>query len=144
MYQQSIGPLGFWVFVVGACATLYSTAFAATAANCRLLADVLPMLGLMSETDDPETRVKRIKLFGVIIPLYCTVLYIIWPAPLSFILLNGVGQAILLPFIAGCALYLRHRRLTAELRPGMFWTMCLWLSAAALTFVGVWQIISRF
>ncbi len=144
MYLESFGSFGFWVFVVGAFATLYSTAFAATAANARLMADVLPMLGLMAETTDPEKTAHRIKLFGVLLPLYGTVLYVVWPAPLSLILISGVGQAILLPFLAGCALFLRHRRLTAELRPGALWTACLWLSGAALTFVGAWQLLSRF
>lgn len=144
MYQESIGPLGFWVFVVGAFATLYSTAFAATAANARLLADLLPMFGLMSPTDDPERKTKRIKLIGAMLPLYGTVLYVVWPAPLSLILISGVGQAILLPFLAACALYLRHRKLSVELRPGRLWTSCLWLSGGALTFVGAWQLISRF
>jgi len=144
MYQESIGPLGFWIFLVGAFATLYSTAFAATAANARLMADVVPMFGLMKPTDDPETKAKRIKLFGALIPIYTTILYVVWPAPLTLILISGVGQAILLPFLAACALYLRHRKLSPELRPGMVWTTCLWLSGAALTFVGAWQLISRF
>ncbi len=61
MYQQSIGPLGFWIFLLGAFATLYSTAFAATAANARLLVDILPRLGLMRPTQDEETRMRRIK-----------------------------------------------------------------------------------
>ncbi len=144
MYLESFGPLGFWIFVVGAFATLYSTAFAATAANARLMVDALPMLGLMSETDDPERKARRIKWLGVTLPLYGTVLYVAWPNPYSLIIISGAGQAILLPFLAACALYLRHRRLRPELRPGPVWTACLWLSGAALTFVGAWQLISRF
>ena len=144
MYLESFGPVGFWVFVVGAFATLYSTAFAATAANARLMADILPMFGFMSETNDPEKKAWRIKAFGVALPLYGAGLYVVWPAPLSLILISGVGQAILLPFLAACALYLRHCKLSPELKPGTLWTTCLWLSGGALTFVGLWQLISRF
>jgi manganese transport protein len=144
MYLESFGPFGFWVFTMGAFATLYSTAFAASASNARLAADFLPMLGFLQETDDPETKAKRIKILGIALPLYATVLYLIWPQPLTLILISGVGQALLLPFLAACALYLRYRKLDPVLRPGITWTTFLWISALALTAAGVWQLIDRF
>ena len=144
MYLESFGPIGFWVFVTGALATLYSTAFAATASNARLAADFLPMLGFLTETTDDEVKNRRIKTFGIILPLYATALYLVWPQPLTLILISGVGQALLLPFLAACALYLRYRKLDPVLRPGALWTSCLWLSALALTTAGVWQLIDRF
>lgn len=144
MYLESFGQFGFWVFAMGALATLYSTAFAATASNSRLAADFLPMLGILKETNDEETKSKRIKNLGIALPLYATVLYLVWPQPLTLILISGVGQALLLPFLAACALYLRHRKLDPVLRPGILWTTCLWLSALALTTAGVWQLIDRF
>jgi Mn2+/Fe2+ NRAMP family transporter len=140
MYLETIGPLGFWVFVTGALATLYSTAFAATAANARLLADILPMLGVLAETADARQRVRRIKWLGVILPLYAAGLYLLWPAPLTLVLISGAGQAVLLPFLAATALYLRHCRLGAELCPGTAWTACLWLSGLTFACVGAWQL----
>lgn len=144
MYLESIGPVGFWVFLIGAFATLYSTAFAATASNARLLAGVLPMLGLLRAHPDDETQARRVKALGVALPVYATVLYLVWPRPLTLILISGVGQALLLPFLAGCALYLRHRKLPPELRPGGLWTAMLWISAGALTLAGAWQLFDRF
>jgi Mn2+/Fe2+ NRAMP family transporter len=144
MYQQSIGPLGFWIFLLGAFATLYSTAFAATAANARLMVDLLPRLGLVQASDDEEVRNRRVKTWGIILPLYATLLYVVWPRPLTLILISGVGQALLLPFLAACALYLRHRKLPETLRPGSLWTTCLWFSALALTVAGLWNLLSRF
>ena len=47
-------------------------------------------------------------------------------------MISGVGQALLLPFLAGAAIYLRPRKLDAELRPGRLWTMMLWLSALCM------------
>src|SRR5690606_20430781 len=119
-------------------------AFAATAANARLLADVLALLGVIQPSQDAEVLARRARICGVALPLYGTVLYLLWPAPLSLILISGVGQALLLPFLAGCALYLRHRKLTPELRPGPLWTAGLWLSGVALAGVGAWNIVSRF
>ena len=144
MYLSSFGPFGFWVFVTGAFATLYSTAFAATASNSRLMADILPLLGLLPPARDDEAKARRVKSIGVLLPLYGAILYVVWPQPLTLILISGVGQALLLPFLAFCALYLRYRKLPAELRPGGIWTGFLWLSAAALTFAGIWNVVSRF
>lgn len=144
MYLDSFGPAGFWVFLIGAFATLYSTAFAATAANGRLLAHLLPMLGLWSSTPDAEIKAKRIKITCIAITLYGIIVYLIWPQPLTLILINGIGQSLLLPFLGICALYLRYRKLPVELRPGRIWTACLWLSALALTTAGVWQLVDRF
>ena len=143
MYLSSFGPLGFWIFVMGAFATLYSTAFAATASNSRLMADVLPLLGFLKSTNDDDTKAKRVKAIGVLLPLYGAILYVVWPQPLTLILISGVGQALLLPFLAICALYLRYKKLPAELRPGGVWTSFLWLSAAALAFAGIWNLVSR-
>ncbi len=143
MYLESFGPAGFAVFLIGAFATLYSTAFAATAANARLLANLLPMLGIISPPPDEPSRLRRIHGLSVGLPLYGVIVTLIWPKPLTLIMINGVGQALLLPFLAICALYLRYHKLPAELRPGPVWTACLWLSALALTSAGIWQLIDR-
>ena len=144
MYLESFGPAGFWIFLIGAFATLYSTAFAASAANGRLLANLLPMFGVCDATTDEETKAKRIKISCIAVTAYGIIVYLIWPKPLTLILINGVGQSLLLPFLGICALYLRYRKLPAELRPGKLWTIFLWLSALALTSAGIYQLIDRF
>jgi Mn2+/Fe2+ NRAMP family transporter len=143
MYLESFGPLGWWIFVVGAFATLYSTAFAATASNARLIADAAPLFGFIKEAANDEAKVRRVKLFGVLLPVYGTVLYLLWPKPVSLILINGVGQALLLPFLAGAAIFLRYRKTETGLKPGTTWTLFLWLSALSLTAAGIWQLIER-
>lgn len=144
MYSESFGPTGYTVFLVGAFATLYSTAFAATAANGRLLANLLPMFGVWGETADENTRAKRIKITCIAITLYGIAVYLIWPQPLTLILINGIGQSLLLPFLGITALYLCHRRLAKELKPGRAWIAMLWLSAGALALAGGWQLYTRF
>jgi hypothetical protein len=52
-----------------------------------------------------------------------------------------VGQALLLPFLAGAALYFRYRHLDAGLRPGPVWTMFLWLSALAMAAAGIYNLM---
>jgi Mn2+/Fe2+ NRAMP family transporter len=132
------------VFVIGAFATLYSTAFAATASNARLMVDAAPLFGFVKEAVDDEARARRVKLFGVLLPVYATAVYVFWPNPYSLIMISGVGQALLLPFLAGAAIYLRYRKLEPALRPGGLWTVFLWLSAISLTAAGLWQLVDRF
>jgi manganese transport protein len=139
MYRQSFGPVGLGLFLVGALATLYSTAFAGTASNARLLADALGVFRL-ARPGDADAYQRRVRLCSIGLPLYATVLYLLWPQPVTLILISGIGQAMLLPFLGGAALYLRYRRLDAPLRPGRVFTAMLWLSAASFAAVGLWQL----
>lgn len=146
MYMETFGPMGFWVFIGGAVATLYSTAFAATASNARLLADALGIFGL-AKKDDPIAFQTRVRWAAIGLPIYGVVVYLIWPQPVTLILINGIGQAILLPFLGGAAVYFYYRRLDPELKSGRVWAAMLWTSAASLASVGLWQLyeqVSRF
>jgi manganese transport protein len=143
MYLESFGPLGLSLFLIGAIATLYSTAFAATASNARLLADALGLFGLARRRSEDASYLSRIRLCSIGLPVYATVLYLAWPQPVTLIIISGIGQAILLPFLGGAALYLRYRRLRPELRPGRLFTLMLWLSAACFTAVGLWQLLDE-
>lgn len=140
MYQESFGQWGLWIFLVGAFAVLYSTAFAATASNARLLTDALALFGF-TRYDTEEARARMVKRCSVILPTYATAIYLISGAPVTLVLISGVGQALLLPFLAGAALYFRYRHLDAELRPGRLWTTFLWLSALAMAAAGIYNLI---
>jgi manganese transport protein len=143
MYLVTFGPMGLWIFLLGAFAVLYSTAFAGSAANARLLADALALFGVLKASDDPNLLARRVRLCSLALPLYATLLCLAWPKPVTIILISGMGQAILLPFLAGAALYFRHRKLDASLRPGRAWTLALWLSAASLAAAGLYQLIAE-
>jgi Mn2+/Fe2+ NRAMP family transporter len=143
MYVETYGVVGLWVFVIGAFATLYSTAFAGTASNARLLADALGLFGLARRDADAAAYRRRVQWCSALLPLYATVLYLAWPKPVTLILISGVGQALLLPFLGGAALFLRYRRLDRALRPGAVWTTLLWLSAASLAIAGGWQLFEQ-
>jgi Mn2+/Fe2+ NRAMP family transporter len=142
MYQESFGPVGLWIFLIGAFAVLYSTAFAASASNARLLADAVELFGLTRyETENDRARVVKWGVIGL--PLYASALYIVFGSPVTLVLISGVGQAMLLPFLAGATLYFRYRKLDAGLRPGGAWTFCLWVAALAMASVGVYQMIEE-
>lgn len=143
MYLESFGPWGLWVFLVGAFAVLYSTAFAATASNARLLADALQLFGATHYASD-EARARMVKISCVALPAFATTIYLVSVKPVTLVMISGVGQALLLPFLAGAAIYFRHRKLDAEIRPGRLWTAMLWLSALCMAAAGVYQLVNEF
>lgn len=143
MYSETYGTAGLWVFMIGAFATLFSTAFAGTASNARLLADALGLFGLARRDADADSYRRRVQVCSALLPVYATILYLAWPKPVTLILISGVGQALLLPFLGGTALFLRYRRLDRALRPGPVWTAMLWVSVASLAVVGGWQLFEQ-
>ena len=56
------------------------------------------------------------------------------------ILLSGVMQGIMLPMLAGAAIYFRMRRSDPRVTPGRAWDFFLWLSAAGLFVTGSWTV----
>lgn len=142
MYLGSFGNWGLWVFLVGAWAVLYSTAFAASASNARLLADALELFGVTRYADEAARR-RMVKACCVVLPLLSTAIYLATTTPVTLVMISGVGQALLLPFLAGAAIYFRHRGLEPELQPGKVWTALLWLSALCMAAAGAYQLYEQ-
>lgn len=145
MFMGSLGKWSLWMFLLGAFCVLFSTAFAATASNARLLADALSVFGV-KKYPEPRDRERMIKLACVALPALAVGLYFIWERPVALVLIGGLGQGMLLPFLAGAALYFRYRRTDPRLQPGWWWSLCLWVAALALMAAGgyqVWDLASK-
>lgn len=56
-------------------------------------------------------------------------------------LIGAVGQALMLPFLSGAALYFHHRRLSTAIESGVMWTAALWVSALAMMLAGGYQLV---
>jgi amino acid transporter len=78
-----------------------------------------------------------VKLFSVILPALCPLVYILYPNPLQLVLIAGVMQALLLPMLGYAALYYRYQRCDPRLKPGPIWDFWLWLSFVGFIVVGV-------
>ena len=141
MYRESFGPWSFYVFLAGAFFVLYSTAFVATASNARLLVDGLALFKVI-KLNTPEDRVKAIKLWVILLPAISVCVFMLWEKPVTLVFVGAIGQGIMLPFLAGAALYFRHKRTPTELQPGKTWTVCLWISALSMVAAGVYQVVS--
>lgn len=142
MYEPVFGAWAKWVFLFGAFAVLYSTFFVATAGHARVFPEGLQMFGI-----GPQTRAgyeQAVRVFSGIFPFVCLILFVSFPKePQAMILLSGVMQGIMLPMLAGAAIYFRYYRIDERIAPGRVWDAFLWLSAAGLLVTGTWTVWSK-
>jgi Mn2+/Fe2+ NRAMP family transporter len=140
MYRQTLGETGAWIFLIGAFAVLYSTFFVATASNARLFADAGSVFGLMRYRDE-AARLRVVRAACVGLPIASATVYFLFPQPVVLVLIGAVGQAVMLPFLGGAALYFHHRRLAGAVQSSAVWTLCLWLAAFAMMLAGTYQLV---
>ena len=131
MYTETLGPWSLPVFYVGAIATLYGTIFAATAAHSRVFADMARLLGAF-DRHDYAARLRYRNRFVWFLTVTPAILYLGFQSPVLMVKIGGLAQALMLPVIAGGALYLRHKRLPEEVRPGAATTAGLWFAAIVI------------
>ncbi len=138
MFRESFGEWTLVVFLTGAFFVLYSTYFGATAANARLFADGAALFGLVRYEND-AARQRMVRRASVGISLLCAVVYLAWSQPVTLVLIGATGQALMLPFL-GIAAVRFNRQLEPRLRGPAWETAGLWLSAAAMVALGIYQL----
>ena len=138
MFRESLGEWTLMMFLIGAFFVLYSTYFGATAANARLATDAVPLFGLASYRDAAH-RQRVLRGFSIGISLTCAAVFLVWSQPVTLVLIGATGQALMLPFLAIAAV-----RFSGQLDPrlrGPAWERAgLWLSAAGMVALGVYQL----
>ena len=137
-----LGKAGLTVFLLGAFVVLFSTMVTASASNARLLADGLVLFQLKKPRNEKE-RAKLLSQCCIVVPLVCAGVYLFVGAPVSLVLVGGVAQSLMLPFLAGAALYFRYKQTDKPLQPGKLWTALLWVSALAMAAVGLFQFYQK-
>jgi len=130
-------------FLLGAWAVLFKTLYVATAANSRLTADFLYLVGLWRPSG-PAAREQVIKLFCVIYPSLAPGLYYVFREPQGLIKAGGTAQALMLPLIAGATLYLRGRDDDRRVGPGFLSDMFTWLAFFGISAVAAYSVIGLF
>jgi len=131
LYTETLGPWALPFFYVGAVATLYGTIFAATAAQARMLADMLRLLGFYAREDNARRQHWR-RRFVVLLSVLPVILYFAIESPVKMVVAGGITQALLLPALGAAAVYLRHRRLPPEIAPPGIVTLLLWIVGALM------------
>ena len=128
MYTETLGPWAVYLFYAGALATLYGTIFAATAADSRIGADLVRLLGGFDRADY-KARVFWRKIFVFLLPGVAALFFLVFQSPVNMVKAGGIGQTLMLPVIAAGALYMRYRRLPREVVPKKWITVWLWTGA---------------
>ncbi|MEO6246185.1 MAG: Nramp family divalent metal transporter [Opitutaceae bacterium] len=141
MYRDAFGEWSLWVFVVGAIAVLYSTIFGATASNARLLVDALGLFGVKRYRDESD-RARWLKIGCVLLPVAFTAVFLIVGNPVQLVFWGAIAQGLMLPFLAGAALYFHHTGTHRGLRAGPISAACLWVGATLMTVLGGYQAIT--
>ena len=139
MYRQTFGEWTTAVFLGGAFFVLYSTYFVATASNARLAADILSLLGVL-KYPDAERRRDAVRVASVALALVAAAAFIFWSQPVTLVLVGATGQALMLPFLGGAAVYLHYRRTRRVLGSRGSWVVALWISALAMAALGLYQL----
>jgi Mn2+/Fe2+ NRAMP family transporter len=142
MYQETFGAWSRWLFLAGAFAVLYSTVFGATASNARLFADALSVYGIKSYAT-PKARARMVKVACVLLPVASTAVYLGFGAPVSLVFVGAIAQGLMLPFLAWAALHFRFRETEEALRPGLPWTVALFLSSLSMVAAGLYQVVAQ-
>src|SRR5690606_33180293 len=111
-----------------------------TASNARLLVDASDLMGIV-RLDGEAARRRATQVACVLLPCTSALVYLLWPQPVTLVLIGAVGQGMMLPLLAGAAVYFRHRRLPNGLAPSPAWTAALWVSAVLIAAVGAYQLV---
>ncbi len=138
MFRQTFGEWTLVIFLTGAFFVLYSTYFGATAANARLAADALALFGVTRYRDE-AARLRAVRWFSIGISLICALVYLAWSQPVTLVLIGATGQALMLPFLGVAAVRFNHD-IDPRLRGPLWESIGLWLSAAAMVALGVYQL----
>jgi manganese transport protein len=138
MYVHTIGPAGLWIFYLGAFMVLYSTLFVSSASNARLFADIGGLAGIFRYRT-PEDRMRIVRIAVVAIPIAVMLVYVQFESLVTLVLIGGVAQAMMLPFLAGAAVYFHHFHIPAGLRSTGVGTVLLWVAFIGMSGLGMFQ-----
>jgi Mn2+/Fe2+ NRAMP family transporter len=139
MYTEILGPGAFYLFLAGAFFALFSTLYVSIAANARVLADYSEIMAWSR----PEHRRTVVRWLVTLTPALNLLLFVTFQAPLWMVIIGGLAQVIMLPVLAGAAVYLRYGKLDPRLAPGRVLDTLVWISAITIVAVGVYGLVLR-
>ncbi|MGB1725618.1 MAG: hypothetical protein ACPHJZ_04815, partial [Limisphaerales bacterium] len=135
MYEGAFGEFGKTIFSVGCFCVLFSTVFAATAANARLFADGASVFKFKKYQNEDE-RHYMVKVGAVVLLVLAFIIYWAFGKPVSLVFMGAFAQGALLPFLAFAAIYFLCTRVDRKLHPGKVWKVFLTLSAICMAIIG--------
>jgi Mn2+/Fe2+ NRAMP family transporter len=137
MYTPVFGKVAIPIFIVGALAVLYSTFFVANASHARTFTDGLCVTNIVA--GNQQSRDRWVKILSFCFPLLCLLVYYVIPKPGTLVAISGAAQTLMLPMLGYAALVFRYRDTPKELRPSIFWDLCLWSTIFVMFLIAMWQ-----
>ncbi|MBM80019.1 MAG: transmembrane Mn(2+) transporter [Planctomycetaceae bacterium] len=138
MYEPVFGSVAEMLFLFGAFAVLYSTFFVANAGNARMFSDAVRTAGFIR--DDEQSYRGLVRIMSGVLPALCAISFVAGFEPRAMVMLSGGLQAIMLPVVAGSAIYFRFFRSDQRLAPSKIWDMLLYCSFAGMLVVGLYKL----
>lgn len=139
IYKSTFGDGSFHLFLLGSFAVLYSTIFGATASNGRLLVDGLRVFRIRSFASGRD-RDRAVKFACLVLALAFTSVFLLSGAPVTLVLVGAAAQALMLPFLAGTALYYHYAEPWRKLRAGPVSVTAGWIAAGLMVALGIYQL----
>jgi Mn2+/Fe2+ NRAMP family transporter len=128
IFTEALGPGSDLLFVTGAFAVLYSTALANNGAYARLWTDLACVTGFLR----PDRRRRSIAILACLQPLLWAALYLLVKAPVLFVIVMGVANALFLIVVGYKAVVFRYRGADPRMRPSTLYDAALWISIVSL------------
>lgn len=137
-----VGPFGQWariLFLIGAGAVLFKTLYLSCAANSRLTADFLNLMGF-TDSKNPEQRASIVRRFCLIYPCLALFFYVVARDPTLMVKIGGIAQAMTLPMIASAAVYFRFFKLHSGIRPTLVTGGLVLVALASIWIVALYAV----
>lgn len=142
-FEVGIGAWGATIFLLGAGLALFKTIIANVPSLGRQIGNTLSIFGAF----DWFNQVKRdrwMRWIMIILPLVWGLFGTIVSSPLALVIFAGVLNAIFLIGVAISTVYLSHTQTDPRVKDGKATTLMLFVSATAITSVGVIGLVNTF
>ncbi|MFT3876855.1 MAG: Nramp family divalent metal transporter [Propioniciclava sp.] len=142
MYSDILGMPGYYIFLIGAIAVLWSTFVASGASVPRLWANNLATFGVF-DWHNVKLRNRLIRIFMIGMPVIWSATYLGLKSPVIMVMIGGIGGAIFLVAVV-IATWVLRRELDARFRSNTFLTLMLVISSLAVGALAVFSLLDVF
>ncbi|MHC4266569.1 MAG: Nramp family divalent metal transporter [Planctomycetota bacterium] len=136
IFTDVLGPGTTWLFMIGAFAVLFSTAFSNTAGYSYVCADLLGLYRFYN-FNNARSRKRAFAILAVIMPGIWGIFYLWFPQPVLLVVILGIANSIFLLVVAYQALIFRYRQKEKRIAASKFYDIFLILSITAIGFVAL-------
>ncbi|ATG54383.1 manganese transporter NRAMP [Brachybacterium ginsengisoli] len=143
IFDSAVGRWGAVLFLIGAGLALFKTILANVPSLGRQVGHTLAIFGAY-DWSDQKTRIRWQRVIMIVLPIVWGVLGTAISSPLALVIIAGILNAIFLIGAAVATLYLSYTQTDPRIRDGVPTMVMLWISAVAITFVGIYGLINSF